>query len=35
MSNDATFITNKKCNILVDRFNTLINDTQYFDISYP
>ncbi|MDR3291186.1 MAG: phospholipase D-like domain-containing protein [Methanobrevibacter sp.] len=32
MSNDSKFITNEEGNKLVDRFDTLINDTQYFDV---
>ncbi|MEL7669405.1 helicase-related protein [Methanobacterium sp.] len=31
MNNDLTFITNELGNKLVDRFNTLIKDTQFFD----
>ncbi|MDR2545682.1 MAG: hypothetical protein LBD03_09165 [Methanobrevibacter sp.] len=31
MSTDTTFITNEEKNKLVDRFNDLIKDTEYFD----
>ena len=31
MNNDLTFITNESGNKLVDRFNTLIKNTQFFD----
>ncbi|MDR2545826.1 MAG: hypothetical protein LBD03_09935 [Methanobrevibacter sp.] len=31
MSTDTMFITNEENNKLVDRFNDLIKDTEYFD----
>ena len=31
MAKDPTFITNEDSNKLLERFKTLINDTQFFD----